>query len=872
MSMEPGANTTDRRLAVIGIAGRFPEADDVDAFWKNLEQGRESVRRIHPDVVAASGFDLALTRKPNYVNVAGRLDAIDMFDPAFFSMSTREAELREPQHRLLLECCYQALQNAGYVPSRYAGAISLYAAIGKSAYLYKNLLARQELVDTLGVHALFLSNDKDFASTFVSYKLHLTGASMTVSSGCSSSLVAVHLAIQNLLNHESDIALAGGASINWNQDFGYHYEEGGIHPADGHVRPFDARAQGTIGGSGAGIVVLKRLADAIASGDHIHGVIRGCAVNNDGKDKIGYAAPSVSGQASVIREALRRAQVEPRSISYVETHGTGTILGDPIEMQALREAYGDDAGGGSCAVGSVKSNIGHLDAAAGVAGLIKVVLSMQHRKKPSSLNFERLNPEIDLEGGPFHVNDRLTSWHGPQPLRAGVSSLGIGGTNVHLIVEAAPARADLDERRSDDAQLLVLSARNRVAMEAGQRALIAFLQAHPDVNLADCAFTLQEGREHFPWRVAVTARNAGEAAARLGGAAARETSDVGKSDLVLLFTDAPPEAEQWAARCRQLYRDDTLFRQAAQEACLLGERLFDVPLRDDFEGKLQQSRDPELVARLRTLVVGYAHGTLLLSHGVRAIAHLGAGVGEHVAAYFARTLSLEEALKRAAAMGRSASTGDELERSIERQIQRGARIFVQVGPDDFLRNVIATRYPAPGRAAVVTVGTQESFCEVLGELWSHGCAVDFRGLHAEQRRYRVPLPGYYFDRKRCWVDPPSARGAALERPTAADHAEPAVGVPSNTRPVAPKVDTEATMRDIWRTCFNLDDIDADADFFQLGGDSLLATKLVARIKERFDCSLSIRQFMDEPTFSGVLRAVAEPPRGGELQERVAERF
>ena len=703
-SMDPGANTMDRGIAVIGIAGRFPQADDVDAFWKNLEQGRESVRRIDPEVVAASGFDPALTRKPNYVNVAGRLDAIDMFDPAFFSMSQREAELREPQHRLLLETCYQALQNAGYVPGRYAGAISLYATIGKSSYLYKNLLSRQELVDTLGVHALFLSNDKDFASTFVSYKLHLTGASMTVSSGCSSSLVAVHLAIQNLLNHESDIALAGGASINWNQDFGYHYEEGGIHPADGRVRPFDARAQGTVGGSGAGIVALKRLADAIESGDHIHGVIRGCAVNNDGKDKIGYAAPSVSGQASVIREALRRAQVDSRSISYVETHGTGTILGDPIEMQALSEAYGPGAGPESCAVGSVKSNIGHLDAAAGVAGLIKVLLSMQHRKRPPSLNFERLNPEIDLAGGPFYVNDRLTSWDGPEPLRAGLSSLGIGGTNVHMIVEAAPARAALDERGGDEAQLLVLSAKSRYSIEAAQRQLIAFLKAHPDVNLADCAFTLQEGREHFPWRAAVTARNVAEAIDRLSVASARETTEIGGSE------------------------------------------------------------------------------------------------------------------------------------------------------------------------RVPTVRPQQSLCEVLGELWMRGCAVDFRGLHTGRRPHRIPLPGYQFERKRCWVDPPATPGSEVRQAAPAIQVQRVADAPSDTRPVLPKIDNEATMRDIWRTCFNLDEIDANADFFELGGDSLLATKLVARIKERFDCSLSIRQFMDEPTFSGVLRAVAAPTRADEVQARVAERL
>ncbi len=487
-------------IAIIGMAGRFPGANNIDEFWQHLRDGVESVTHFSDEELKAEGVDRDLLSNPRYVKAAAIIDDIDMFDAAFFGFTAREAELTDPQHRIFMECAWEALEHAGYNPQASEHLIGLFAGSSTNAYLYSNILSNRDIVKSAGMLQIMLGNDKDHLATRVSYKLNLKGPSLAVQTACSTSLVAVHIACQNLLHYQCDIALAGGISIKVPQKSGYLHAEGSITSPDGHCRAFDADAQGVIGGSGAGVVVLKRLAEAVADGDYIHAIIRGSAVNNDGGEKVGYTAPGIEGQAAVIVAALAAAEVEAGSISYVETHGTGTKLGDPIEVSALTRAFRATTDRKQfCAIGSVKTNIGHLDAAAGVAGLIKTILALKNRMLIPSLNFNQPNPQIDFAASPFYVNTQSTPWPANgSPRRAGVSSFGMGGTNAHVILEEA--RSDEPSFAEKQYHLLPLSAHTSTALETMTINLAVFLRKNVEVNLADVAYTLQVGRKAFNHR------------------------------------------------------------------------------------------------------------------------------------------------------------------------------------------------------------------------------------------------------------------------------------------------------------------------------------------------------------------------------------
>ncbi len=421
-------------VAVVGLSGRFPGARNVGEFWERLCEGAELIN------VFADGDPI--------VKAEGVLDDVELFDASFFGFTPREAETLDPQHRIFLEESWAALENAGYNPEYYHGRIGVFAGESLNTYFLHNLYPNRKLLDSLGASQVVIANDRDYLTTQVSFRLHLKGPSLSIQTACSTSLVAVHVACQSLLNRECDMALAGGVSVSVPQGLGGEYQEGGIISPDGHCRAFDAKARGTVKGSGAGVVVLKRLTDALNDRDTIHAVIKGSAINNDGATKIGFTAPSIEGQASVIEEALALASTEPETIGYVEAHGTGTALGDPVEIAALTQAFrtGTEAIG-FCPIGSVKTNIGHLDAAAGVASFIKTVLALEHKQIPPSLNFEQPNPNIDFANSPFFVNTELRRWDTDgTPRRAGVSSFGIGGTNAHVVLEEAPFAAGCEFR------------------------------------------------------------------------------------------------------------------------------------------------------------------------------------------------------------------------------------------------------------------------------------------------------------------------------------------------------------------------------------------------------------------------------------------
>ncbi len=510
----PHNASTQDDIAIVGMAGRFPGASTLEAFWQNLCEGRESITFFTDDDLLQAGVDPDLFNQPNYIKAGGVLTDIDLFDADFFSISTPEAEILDPQIRLFMECAWEALEHAGCDPQSFTGDIGLYAGAGMNTYLThlaggNPQLTAQHFTNSVGAFQAVLANDKDFLATRVAYKLNLSGPALTVQSACSTSLVAVHLARQALLNGECDMALAGGVAVRIPHQAGYIYQEGMVFSPDGHCRAFDAQAQGMVMGHGLGLVVLKRLTDAQADGDVIHAIIKGSAINNDGAAKVGYTAPGVNGQIRVITEAQANAGIDPETITYIETHGTGTKLGDPIEIAALSEVFRDYARPQSCALGAVKTNIGHLDIASGVAGLIKAVLALKHQAIPPTVHYQSPNPQLNLAETPFYINPDLQPWQPVDlPRRAGVSSFGIGGTNAHLILEEAPTRSNEQfamNNKPEGGYLLTLSAKSEIALLAMAQQYSDFFDTRLALNMAEVCYTSQIGRTHFQYRLAIVA-------------------------------------------------------------------------------------------------------------------------------------------------------------------------------------------------------------------------------------------------------------------------------------------------------------------------------------------------------------------------------
>jgi acyl transferase domain-containing protein len=650
------ANTS---IAVVGMAGRFPGARNLTEFWRNLRDGVESITTLRDEALLSAGVTADELENPDYVRAAAILDDIDRFDAAFFGLSPRDAAIMDPQHRQFLECSWEALENAGWAPEQFEGRVGVYAGSGMNSYLINNLLRNSELVASAGLFLLKQTgNDKDVLATRVSYQLDLTGPSLAVQTACSTSLVAIHLACQALLAHECDMALAGGVTIEIPHGLGYLYREGEILSRDGHCRSFDAAASGTIFGSGLGVVVLRRLDDAIRDGDFIHAVIRGTAINNDGARKVSYLAPSVAGQADAIIEALTVADVSADSISYVETHGTGTSVGDPIEVAALTRAFRlTTERSGFCAIGALKTNIGHLDAAAGVAGFIKTVLALEHRQLPPSLNFSKPNPLIDFEHSPFYVNNRLRTWETDgQSRRAGVTSLGIGGTNAHAVLEEAPPPSTSGPSRPW--QLLTLSAKTPSALDAMAQNLADHLADNP-TNLADAAFTTHTGRKAFRFRRAVVCETPTDAAGalrrsdpkRVISSAARET----ERPVIFLCSG---QGSQYVAMGRGLYESEAEFR-ATIDFCaeylrqFIGTDLRTILFPSDADtAAAAESLNQTRFTQPALFVVEYAMAKLWSAWGIEPAAMIGHSVGEFAAACLAGVFSLEAALEVIAERGR----------------------------------------------------------------------------------------------------------------------------------------------------------------------------------------------------------------------------
>jgi acyl transferase domain-containing protein len=615
-------------VAIVGMAGKFPGARTVGELWRNLVGGKETVARftdaeLDPDIPAEQ------VRDPRYVKARGVLEDIDQFDAAFFGITPKEAALMDPQQRLILEVAWETLESAGHVPESYPGTIGVFAGKYNDSYYAENVVTRPDLIAELGAFQVMVGNEKDYVATRIAHRLDLKGPALSVHTACSTSLVAVVVALQSLESGQCDLALAGGSSLTVPVKSGHVYQEGSMLSSDGSTRTFDASATGTVFSDGVAMVALKRLDDAIADGDTIYGVIRGGAMTNDGGARASFTAPSVEGQARVVAMAHAAAGVDPRDISYVEAHGTATPLGDPIEVEALTQAFRlRTQDRNFCGIGSVKSNVGHLVIAAGATGLIKTALALTHKLIPATLHYRAPNPKLDFGTSPFYVIDKLTPWPEGRGLRlAGVSAFGVGGTNAHVVVEEPPALVDVPSSRSS--QLLVLSARSEAAVDAAAERLAAHLEGDGAAQpLADVAFTLHAGRKAFPFRRVVVGGNGTEIAAALR---ARDPKRVlsrkappTAPEVVFMF---PGQGSQYPGMGARLYAEHATFRLHVEE-CLdalppsLAERLHQLvfdPAGAEHADVLRQTAH----AQPALFIVEYALARLWQSWGLTPKALLG---------------------------------------------------------------------------------------------------------------------------------------------------------------------------------------------------------------------------------------------------------
>ncbi|NEA98888.1 type I polyketide synthase [Streptomyces sp. SID13726] len=992
---------SENDIAVIGLAARFPGSETVEEFWENVAAGRESVRPVGEEEFLQAGGDPADLADPSLVRRASVIEGIDLFDAGFFGYSPAEAAIVDPQQRLLLECAYLALESSGYAADQGEGAVGVYAGAGDSRYYASHVYPRfagqpgsVELVHTTAANSL------GTLATRVSYELGLTGPSLSLQTACSTGLVAIHTACQDLLNHACDMALAGAVSVNPSAKLGYRHVPGGVFSPDGSCRPFDADAGGTVPGDGVGVVVLKRLADALADGDRIRAVVKGSAVNNDGRRKVGFSAPSTEGQCEAILMAQALAGVDADSIGYLEAHGTGTSLGDPIEVEALTRVFRESSDRRQfCALGSVKSNIGHVGAAAGLAGFIKAVLVLEHRQIPPVAHFRRPNPLIDLAGSPFRVPTGLEEWPaGSGPRRAGVSAFGIGGTNAHVVLEEAPDRpVRVDGDPGARWQVLPLSARTPGALPGQCDALARHLSDHPGADLAAVSHTLRTRRPAMAFRAAVVAEH-GRDAVELLGRPLSDTPSGGAERPPRVAFLLPGGGVHYPGMGAELYEECAPYRAVVDRCAGILRPVLGRDLREVLFGA--GTADSDVPGLLSVVVTEYALATVLMERGVRPDALIGHSLGEYTAACLAGVMDLEDMLLLVAERGRLMVTtrgatvsvalgeaevrplltgglslsvvnspeactvgGDEaavaeLERRLtaeeipHRRLalsvaahshlldpilgdfaeavrgvtlrpprlpyvtsttgtwatdeqatgvrhwvdqlrgtvrfaegitalwERGEPLLVEVGPGDTLSKLARACLPESAPGTVVTMRHARSersdvqvFTEALARLWTAGVPADLAPLSgARENGPGTPLPGYAFDRRSHWIDPPRLSVAYGGLPSARDttDAPETVAAPVaralaprphlRTAYTAPAGDLEHAVTEQWQEVLGVEPIGVRDNFFDLGGDSMRAVILAGRLRKAGVLDVPGSAVLAAPTVAGLLERAGR--RGG----------
>ncbi|CAG9001156.1 MAG: hypothetical protein CENE_03173 [Candidatus Celerinatantimonas neptuna] len=725
-------------LAIVGMAGVFPGAKNIEQFWQNLSQGKESIRTLSDDELTAAGVSIESRQQSDFQPRVAALDDAFGFDAGFFGYSPREAEVLDPQQRLFLETCWHALEHAGYVPEKFSGSIGVYASSGSNSYLIDCLRHRQSVFSQVTMDELNHGNNSDFVSTRVAYKLGLNGPAMTIGAACASSLVALHHACQGLLLGECDMALAGGVHIGVPDKVGYHSSESGILSRDGSCRPFDARASGTVGGDGSGVVALRRLQDAIDARDSIIAVIKGSAISNDGSRKLGFTAPSVPGQVESIKRALVASDVEAQSIGYVEAHGTGTELGDPIEIEALKTAYQSDESKWRCAVASVKANVGHLDAAAGVAGIIKAAMVLQNQYIPPAVNFETLNPKIELDHSPFFIPKQGEKWESEHIRRAGVSAFGVGGTNAHVILEESCFNWPCEPAHLP--QLWCVSAQSQSALQANIAQLHQWLKAHPQANLANVAFTLMQGRRDMVFRHSFLAKDIDQMLRELSLPQSAIRSEKSLS-MVFMFSG---QGSQYRGMMAPLYQHAPRFTQVVDECAGQLQSILDLDIRtlmfDAFDGGRQddalyqtQFTQPAL------FVVEYALSQQLMDWGIQPNALIGHSIGEYVAACLAGVFSLSDALQLVCMRG-----------SLMGRMPAGQMVAVYLGVDEVQPYLVPHTSVAANNAPgfCVVSGTDEAMPLLIERLQKDD--IEVKPLQTSHAFHSEMMDGCLDEYRRCF--------------------------------------------------------------------------------------------------------------------------
>jgi acyl transferase domain-containing protein/acyl carrier protein len=776
---------TGFEIAVIGMAGIFPGARNIDEFWENLRNGKESVSYLTDEELTESGFDPE-NLEENYVRCKGGfLEDKELFDASFFGYTPNEATVMNPQLRKLHECSWEALEHAGYNPHSYRGSIGFYAG-ATGTYYWESLSLLSGKTNELGNVASRILINNDYLATKISHKLNLMGPSATIGTACSTSLVAIHMACRSILSGECDMALAGGVAVSPERSLGYYWTEGMIISPDGHCRAFDEKAKGTIGGNGCGIVVLKALEEAEADGDYIHAVIKSSVTNNDGDRRIGFTAPSIQGQVEAIRAAHRMAEIEPESISYIEAHGTATEIGDPVEIEALKLAF-DTEKKGICGIGSVKTNVGHLDHAAGVTGFIKTVLALENKRIPPSLHYEIPNPRIDFIDSPFYVVTRSTPWRNEGgPLRAGVSAFGLGGTNAHVVLEEAPTlRPAISFPPSERENLLVLSARCSDTLEAMTENLVQYLEQHPDVKLSNVAFTLQAGRKAFSHRRVLICSGQAEAIDQLtqkeNGKVRTYINKVEKRSVAFIFAEQGNMPERAG---HQLYQEEPGF-WGPYDQC--AKAIQDITGQDIKEQKHQA--EPTGKGKKENSVLGgfalqYALARMLLGLGLEPFAMIGQDNGDIIASCVAEGISLEQGIRRIwNRNGRDSEPADSQEKNgtpailtgkINTLLQEPEPLFISFFPEEELENTLNTIRKEQQEKTFCHVTLLETseheenrtkgVIESLSKLWLYGVNINWTKYGSGKKKKRLPLPTYPFNRQNYWIEGnPFQLGAQLMR-------------------------------------------------------------------------------------------------------------
>ncbi len=1018
-------------IAIIAMAGRFPGAQDVESFWRNLCDGRDTITVFAPEELDAS-IGAAERSDPSYVPARGVIEGVEQFDAAFFGISPKEAELMDPQQRIFLELCWECLERGGHAPDATGMPVGVFAGMYNATYFQRHVSAHPDLVDKLGAFQVMLGNEKDYIATRTAHRLNLTGPAISVHTACSTSLVAICQAMDSLRAGRCDMALAGGASVTCPPRSGYRYQEGSMLSPDGHTRTFDARAQGTVFSDGAAVVLLKRLSDAVRDGNPVYALIRGGAVNNDGGHKASFTAPSSEGQAAVIAMAHDHAGVDPRSIGYVETHGTATPLGDPIEIEGLTRAFrrGTDEVG-FCRIGSVKTNIGHTVIAAGATGVIKTALTLAEQRIPANVHFESAHPALALDGSPFVVNAALSDWpRGDVPRRAGVSSFGVGGTNAHVVMEEAPPA--IASEAAPGPHLLTLSARTPAALERAASRLAQHLDDNRQLALPDVAWTLAVGRKAFAHRVAVAADDLDDAVRRLRApetvAAATRSRPARGSDVVFLF---PGQGATYVGMGRALYAAQPAFRDAIDECAAALSDDFGFDLRERMFSDADDALLPTAVMQPATFAIEYALARWWMSQGLTPAAMIGHSVGEFVAATLAGVFHPRDAVRLVAQRGAlmqaqpaggmlsiRAAADDVLARlpaTLSLAAENAPGACVVAGPLDAIaafqaqlegegvacralrtshafHSVMMEPVLAPFREAVASVarnapkipmvstaladwldadtavsadywtrhlrepvrfagavakvledrsrvllevGPRATLCGLVrqhpqwqkqhvacvasladtpereasdvlaaaGALWAHGVALDPATFDRRQRRQRVLLPTYPFERQRYWVEAAAAAtgnvvAMAVPAPVSvvapvasaspvSNPVPPEIVMPSQLAPSAtPAADTAgrrtrliAQLKDVFEDVagFDMADAESDANFIELGLDSLMLTQVALQLEKAFGVKVTFRQLMGEcasldalsTTLDAQMPADAPPPVSAPLLEAVS---